>query len=89
MKIIIALLLLISFNSYGFYSDTVVIEDMFGNKLTKCSGLNCKATFQGTLKGFSDSDINWGGSVLPQIDHLDGTQTECLGFSCERKKTGF
>ena len=85
MKVIFAIFLLISFNSYGFYSDNVIIEDMFGNKLTECSGLNCSATFQGQLQGFTDFDTNWGGSILPKIDHLDGTQTECLGLFCERK----
>ncbi|MDE0119140.1 MAG: hypothetical protein OXM55_03930 [Bdellovibrionales bacterium] len=86
MKYLIAFGLILScYGAFG-YSDTVVIKDMFGNKLTECSGLLCRPTFQGQMEGFSRFDKNWGGALLPRIEHNDGTETECIGMFCERKK---
>ena len=87
MKYLMALgLIFASYEAFGL--DTVIIKDLFGNKLTECSGLSCNPTFQGQMEGFSMFDTNWGNSSLPRIEHIDGTETECIGVFCERKKKG-
>ena len=85
-KVKVAFVLFCAFavmKSFGF-SNTVVIEDMFGNKMTECSGFSCDATVSGSLNGYSDFDSFNGSTIMPEIDHLDGSKTECLGMFCER-----
>ncbi len=65
--------------------DTVVIKDEVGIEQTRCSGMSCKATISGILNGYSDFDTNWGSSIMPDIHHIDGSRTECIGMFCERK----
>ena len=73
------------FNAFGYY-DGIVIKDSFGIEKTRCSGNSCNPTISGVMDGYSSFDRYNGSSVMPTIEHNDGTKTECLGMFCERKK---
>ena len=85
--LIISIVFMFAMVAYGFYDDVVIKDALTGSELTKCSGVSCEPTTSGILNGFSYGDSYNGLSVMPAINHIDGTKTECLGMFCERKSS--
>ena len=72
------------FQSFGFSNDGIVIKDEFGIEQTRCSGFSCEPTVSGIMNGYSPFDQYNGSRIIPRIDHVDGSETECNGIFCER-----
>ena len=84
---ILLVFLFFIYQSFGYFNDdTVVIKDSFGIEQTICSGFSCEPTMSGIINGYSSFDRYNGSSIMPRIDHIDGSETECIGMFCERKK---